>query len=149
MADDPFLINISGGWKKYGTAGNDELVGGLVHDVIYGYGGDDRLWGGESVDYLDGGTGADEMHGGAGDDTYVVDNSGDIVDEAMWGSDGNDRVFASIDYTLTANVENLQSRRRRHSGHGQWSRQRDLRQWQRQHYQRRRRQRHAQWRGRR
>ena len=108
MADDPFLINISGGWKKYGTEGNDELVGGWLHDVIYGYGGDDRLWGGESFDYLDGGTGADEMHGGAGDDTYVVDNSGDIVDEAMWGSDGNDTVIASIDYTLTANVENLQ-----------------------------------------
>jgi len=32
---------------------------------------------------LDGGTGADTMKGGAGDDSYIVDNSGDSVLETQ------------------------------------------------------------------
>ena len=39
---------------------------------------------------LNGGAGADAMAGGAGNDTYVVDNIGDIVIEAA--SAGTDRV---------------------------------------------------------
>jgi Ca2+-binding RTX toxin-like protein len=45
------------------------------------------------------------MSGGQGNDTYVVDNVGDSVIEAA--SAGTDRVFSSITYTLTPNVENL------------------------------------------
>ena len=54
---------------------------------------------------LDGGGGADNMAGGAGDDTYVVDNTLDVVTEA--GSAGNDTIEASVTYTLSANVEKL------------------------------------------
>ncbi|MDA8254092.1 MAG: hypothetical protein M0Z99_00375 [Betaproteobacteria bacterium] len=54
---------------------------------------------------LDGGAGADTLAGGAGDDTYVVDNVGDTVIEAA--DAGTDAVFASVTYTLSANVENL------------------------------------------
>ncbi|HEV6964218.1 calcium-binding protein, partial [Roseateles sp.] len=52
------------------------------------------------------GAGADTMTGGAGNDTYVVDNAGDVVIESSGG--GTDSVHASVSYTLTANVENLQ-----------------------------------------
>ena len=52
---------------------------------------------------LDGGAGADTMTGGAGNDTYFVDNAGDAVIENA--SEGNDTVYASIDYRLAANVE--------------------------------------------
>ena len=45
------------------------------------------------------------MNGGAGDDTYVVDNPGDVVTEAP--NQGTDTVQSSISYTLGANVENL------------------------------------------
>ena len=43
------------------------------------------------------------MVGGAGNDTYFVDNVGDIG--ARGPERGTDAVFSSIDYTLTANVE--------------------------------------------
>ena len=45
------------------------------------------------------------MRGGAGNDTYVVDNAGDIVIEAAGG--GTDLVQSSVTFTLGANVENL------------------------------------------
>ncbi|NEK20789.1 hypothetical protein GR257_39480, partial [Rhizobium leguminosarum] len=44
--------------------------------------------------------------GGAGDDTYVVDNAGDVVTENA--GEGNDTVKTALAaYTLGANVENL------------------------------------------
>ena len=45
------------------------------------------------------------MIGGAGNDTYVVDDAGDVVTEAA--DEGTDTVQSSISYTLGANVENL------------------------------------------
>jgi Ca2+-binding RTX toxin-like protein len=57
---------------------------------------------------LDGRAGADRMEGGLGNDTYYVDNAGDVVleDAAPWWI-GTDTVVSSISYTLGANVENL------------------------------------------
>ena len=54
---------------------------------------------------IDGGMGADIMSGGAGNDTYIVDNAGDVVVELA--GEGSDTVYSGIDYTLTDNVENL------------------------------------------
>lgn len=45
------------------------------------------------------------MLGDAGNDTYVVHNTGDIVTELA--SQGTDLVQASVSFTLSANVENL------------------------------------------
>lgn len=47
---------------------------------------------------LDGGGGADRMEGRAGNDTYVVDNAGDIVSEA--GGNGLDTVQSSVTFNL-------------------------------------------------
>ena len=52
-----------------------------------------------------GGAGADTMLGGAGNDTYIVDNVGDVVTEAL--NNGIDTVQSSASFTLGANVENL------------------------------------------
>src|SRR5262249_44720840 len=61
--------------------------------------------GNSAINVLDGGPGADTMTGGAGNDTYVVDNAFDVVTENV--NAGNDTGYASINYTLRANVENL------------------------------------------
>jgi hypothetical protein len=79
-----------------GEAGNDKLLGG---------GGDDTLLGGAGNDMVNGGVGADFMAGGEGNDIYVIDDSGDQVFEMANG--GTDRVQASIDLTLGANLESL------------------------------------------
>ena len=90
--DDHIFYNNPNGGQIFGYAGNDTLIG---------YAGDD---------YIDGGTGADTMQGGnigntLGNDTYVVDNPGDVVIEDP--NEGNDTILSSITYALPANVENL------------------------------------------
>ncbi|ENV64671.1 hypothetical protein F949_00763 [Acinetobacter junii NIPH 182] len=58
-------------------------------------------------DILDGGVGADLMVGGLGNDTYYVDNVGDVVTELS--SEGTDKVFSSISYSLSGKfLENLE-----------------------------------------
>jgi Ca2+-binding RTX toxin-like protein len=90
-----------------GTGGNDTLNGGSGNDQIFGFGGDDTLNGGGGNDTLDGGTGADTMHGGTGSDIYIVDDTGDVVNENA-GEGGSDEVRTALAaYALTANVEIL------------------------------------------
>ena len=54
---------------------------------------------------LNGALGADRMVGGAGNDTYYVDDAGDVVVEDARA--GNDTVVSQISYVLGAEVENL------------------------------------------
>ena len=65
-----------------------------------------QLVGNDASNRLDGGAGADQMRGGAGNDTYVVDNVGDQVVEALGA--GYDTVESHIaSYALGDNVEAL------------------------------------------
>jgi Ca2+-binding RTX toxin-like protein len=71
----------------------------------YGNGDANKVFGNAGNNLLNGEGGADTMLGGAGNDVYFVDNSGDLVFENA--NQGADAVFASVNYTLTANVETL------------------------------------------
>lgn len=77
--------------------------------VITGGIGNDLLVGTDAADIIDGGFGADIMIGGKGNDTYYVDNVGDVVTETLAGkAGGNDTVIVSgVSYALGDNVENL------------------------------------------
>jgi Ca2+-binding RTX toxin-like protein len=71
----------------------------------YGNGDANTLTGNAGNNLLSGDAGADTMQGGAGNDTYFVDDGGDLVIENA--NAGTDAVFASVGYTLAANVETL------------------------------------------
>jgi serralysin len=73
-------------------------TGNSLSNFMYGTAGNNSLNGGE---------GADRLYGGAGNDTYYADSSGDLVFEAAGAAGGTDRVFATVNHTLAANVERL------------------------------------------
>ncbi|MDF8332591.1 beta strand repeat-containing protein [Novosphingobium cyanobacteriorum] len=62
--------------------------------------------GNDRANVLTGNAGINHLAGGAGDDTYVVQNSDDIVDEAS-ANGGHDTVRSSVSWTLGANLEDL------------------------------------------
>jgi len=80
-------------------------TGNALDNTIVGNSAANILTGGAGNDSLDGRAGADRMVGGLGDDTYYVDNVGDVVVENA--NEGIDSVESSISYTLGSNVENL------------------------------------------
>ncbi len=101
-------INGTGNGDANTLTGNSavNVLSGLDgNDTLYGMVGDDTLNGGLGNDVLDGGLGADHMNGGAGNDTYFVDNAGDLITENL--NEGNDTVNTGLTWTLGANIENL------------------------------------------
>ena len=79
-----------------GNALDNSVTGNAAANVLIGLAGND---------VLNGLAGADSMIGGLGNDTYFVDNLGDITTEAL--NEGVDAVASSISWTLGANVETL------------------------------------------
>ncbi|MFT3847433.1 MAG: M10 family metallopeptidase C-terminal domain-containing protein [Propionivibrio sp.] len=72
---------------------------------VTGGSGNDWLIGNDVANVLNGGMGKDLLEGGLGDDTYVVDNAGDVVTELLGG--GTDTVRSGISYVLGNHLEHL------------------------------------------
>jgi trimeric autotransporter adhesin len=91
----------------YGLAADVEtlILQGSADFQGYGSNQVNTLYGNTGNNLLNGAAGADTMYGGVGNDTYFVDNAMDAVVENL--GEGTDAVFASVNYTLTANVEAL------------------------------------------
>jgi Ca2+-binding RTX toxin-like protein len=94
-------------------SGDDSVITGGGDDIVSTGSGNDTIDSGGGNDTIAGGAGADHMAGGTGDDTYVVDNVGDVVTEdAGEGFDTVQTIIGSRSdysqlYYLPDNVENL------------------------------------------
>jgi Ca2+-binding RTX toxin-like protein len=87
--------NVENGYSPF-WAGS--LTGNALNNMLSGSYGSDTL---------DGGLGADTLYGWGGNDSYIVDNVGDVVSESSTVATEIDTVQSSVTYTLGANVENL------------------------------------------
>jgi Ca2+-binding RTX toxin-like protein len=93
----------------------DYTIGGNIESVVLiegagninaaGNNADNALVGNFGNNTLDGKSGDDTMIGGAGNDIYYVDSTSDLVIENP--NEGNDIVYASVDYTIGANIESV------------------------------------------
>jgi Ca2+-binding RTX toxin-like protein/subtilisin-like proprotein convertase family protein len=99
------LTLLAGAINGFGNGLNNVVTGNSADNTLFGFAGNDTLIGGAGNDTLDGGVGSDTMIGGIGNDVYHVDSVGDVVLESPNG--GNDIVYASVDYTLPANVDSV------------------------------------------
>ena len=88
-----------------GNALDNRLFAGRDGAMLLGLAGRDHLIGSAGNDTLDGGTGADRMDGGTGDDTYLVDNAGDVVID--WENGGTDHIISSVSWRLYDTHEHL------------------------------------------
>jgi len=88
-----------------GALPSAKMFGGLGNDTVIGGSGADQLLGESGNDVLNGAGGADAMTGGAGNDAYFVDNISDQTIENP--GEGNDTVFSTVDFRLSANVDNI------------------------------------------
>jgi len=122
--DDMYVVDNSGDVvAEAANAGNDAVSTSLSSYTLpanveeLSYSGSQKFTGtgnalanvlssGAGADRLDGAGGADVLRGGLGNDTYVVENVGDVVIELA--NQGDDRILSQVNYTLPDHVETLQ-----------------------------------------
>ena len=124
LGDDTYVVDVVGDTiVEFAGQGNDTVKAGVTYAlganvdnlILTGTGNFsatgnadvNSLTGNSGNNVLDGGAGADLMAGGLGDDTYIVDNVGDVVND--FNGAGNDTILSSVTYSLNSRyVETLQ-----------------------------------------
>lgn len=84
----------------FDAAGDDNpnvLTGNIGNNKLYGNGGNDTLIGGDGDDTLEGGKGVDLLKGGAGNDTYILENEEDTIED----NEGENTIISSQTITLS------------------------------------------------
>lgn len=79
---------------------------GSMYNSVIGNALNNLMIGNAKYNMLDGKSGADTMAGGLGSDVYIVNSADDVVIELQNQGD-KDKVYSTVDYTLTENVESL------------------------------------------
>ena len=105
--DDATIWDLTGGLNltsnsafstQVGTAYGDTMTGTVTDTILFAYGGNDTLIGEASI-------GPVYMYGGLGDDTYIINDTGDHIIENA--DEGTDLAKSSVSYSLGNNAENL------------------------------------------
>jgi len=93
----------------YTGTGNFSGTGNDANNAIVGGTGADALFGNAGNDFLNGGSGADNLYGGTGNDVYVVDNTGDIINEFAASGDADTiwTTLSAFNMQSLANIEHM------------------------------------------
>ncbi|WP_243373970.1 right-handed parallel beta-helix repeat-containing protein [Microvirga solisilvae] len=109
-----FIDEVSTGYDVVYSSADYRLASGLEKLVLVGSAiratgntaSGNNLIGNDRDNIIDGLAGEDRMEGGLGNDTYYVDDTGDLVIEAA-GEGLSDHIITSVNYTISANVEHI------------------------------------------
>ena len=74
-------------------------TGNALANILTGNAGENTLVGGQGNDTINGGGDRDRLIGGLGDDTYFVDDPGDIAVESL--GEGKDTVHSTVTFTIS------------------------------------------------
>ncbi len=112
LGNDTYVVNMSGDVvTENANEGIDTVLAGV--SLVLGVNVENLTLTGTAANatgntldnVLTGNSSTNTLAGGAGDDTYVIQNTTDVVTEAV--SAGTDAILSSVTYTASANVENL------------------------------------------
>ncbi len=93
----------------YGNGADNRVTGNALANDLRGFVGNDTLVGDLGDDTLDGGVGIDSLDGGVGNDTYLVDNTADIVKELAGNGTADKEIVSVSGVTQAAEVELMEA----------------------------------------
>ena len=102
--------DLSNWTQRWGTAGDDEIIGTRADEQLAGGQGNDLIKGRQGSDLLIGDNGEDDLRGNKGDDILYGGNDADKIrggqgDDLLFGGEGADTFFINKGYDIIADFE--------------------------------------------